>query len=135
MIEYLTMEQVIDLQQELIKRYGGLPGIRDKGLLESALHAPETCLFGEEMFPTVYDKAAAYLYHIICNHPFIDANKRTGAAVTLIFLEANNQTIRFSQSDFEDIVLDVARNNIDKEQIAQFLSTGFIGSRMVSGIR
>ena len=65
MIEYLTIEQVIELHDEMLKRYGGLPGIRDKNLLWSAIDAPKAAMFGLEMYPSVYEKAAAYLYHLI----------------------------------------------------------------------
>lgn len=75
MIEYLTIEQVIELHDDLLKRYGGLPGIRDKNLLWAAIDAPKAAMFGQEMYPSVYEKAAAYLYHLVCNHPFNDANK------------------------------------------------------------
>ncbi len=70
MIEYLTIEQVIELHDEVLKRYGGLPGIRDKNLLWSAIDAPKAAMFDQEMYPSVYEKAAAYLYHLVCNHPF-----------------------------------------------------------------
>lgn len=77
MIEFLTIEQVIELHDELLNRYGGLPGIRDKNLLFSAIDAPKVAILGQEMYSSVFDKAAAYLYHLVCNHPFNDANKRT----------------------------------------------------------
>ena len=87
MIKYLTIEQVIELHDEMLKRYGGLSGIRDKNLLWSAIDIPKTAMFGQEMYPSIYEKAAAYaayLYHLICNHPFNDANKRTGYLATLV---------------------------------------------------
>lgn len=124
MIEYLTPEQVIELHDELLERYGGLPGIRDKNLLWSAVDAPKAALFGQEMYPSIYAKASAYLYHLICNHPFNDANKRTGYTATLVFLEINEVKQIFKKEDFEALVLEAAKGKITKEEIARFLERG-----------
>jgi len=72
------------------------------------------------MYPSVWDKAATYLYHIIKNHPFNDANKRTGYTTALVFLEANNAFIVFRKEEYENLVIDVASGVIEKEQIACF---------------
>lgn len=125
MIEYLTIEQVIELHDELLKRYGGLPGIRDKNLLWSAIDAPKAAMFGQEMYPSVYEKATAYLYHIVCNHPFNDANKRTGYATTLVFLEVNDAKQSFKKEDLENLVVAVAKGKETKERIAYFLEHGY----------
>lgn len=129
LVEYLTVEEVIELQANLIKKYGGIHGIRDRNSLESALFAPKTTLFNQEMYPTIFDKAAAYLFHIISNHAFNDANKRTGYSVTLIFLETNRATINFNDDDFVDLILEVAKGKSSKEvikldDISEFLETG-----------
>lgn len=126
MIEYLAIEQVIELHDEMIRRYGGLQGIRDKNLLWSAIDAPKAAMFGQEMYPSVYEKAAAYLYHLVCNHPFNDANKRTGYAATLVFLEANHAKQIFKKEDLENLVVEVAKGKAGKEKIAKFLEHGFI---------
>ena len=124
MIEYLTIEQAIELHDEMLKRYGGLPGIRDKNLLWSAIDAPKAAMFGQEMYPSVYEKAATYLYHLVCNHPFNDANKRTGFAVTLVFLEVNNAKQAFQKEDLENLVIEVAKGKETKERITKFLKYG-----------
>lgn len=124
MIEYLTIEQVIELHDEMLKRYGGLPGIRDKNLLWSAIDAPKAAMFGQEMYPSVYEKAAAYLYHLVRNHPFNDANKRTGYAATLVFLEINNIKQLFNKEEFEYLVIETAKGIETKERIAKFLEYG-----------
>ena len=124
MIEYLTIEQVIELHDEMLKRYGGLPGIRDKNLLWSAIDAPKAAMFGQEMYLSIYEKAAAYLYHLVCNHPFNDANKRTGFAVTLIFLEVNSAKQTFQKEDLENLVIEVAKGKETKERITKFLKYG-----------
>lgn len=82
---------------------------------------PKAALFGQEMYPSVYDKAAAYLFHIVCNHPFNDANKRTGYAVTLVFLEVNNAKIKFKKEGLENLVVEVAKGKEIKERISKFL--------------
>jgi len=125
-IEYLTIEQVIELHDEMLKRYGGLSGIRDKNLLWSAIDAPKAVMFGLEMYPSIYEKAAAYLYHIVCNHPFNDANKRTGYAVTLVFLEVNNIKPVFKKEDLESLVIAVAQGKETKERITKFLEQGYL---------
>lgn len=124
MIEFLTIEEVIELHDELLKRYGGLSGIRDKNLLWSAIDAPKAAMFGQEMYSSVYEKASAYLYHIVCNHPFNDGNKRTGFAVTLIFLEVNDAKQCFKKEDLEDLVIEIAKGGATKEEIARFLEHG-----------
>lgn len=124
MIEYLTIEQVIELHDEMLKRYGGLSGIRDKNLLWSAIDAPKAAMFGQDMYSSVYEKAAAYLYHLVCNHPFNDGNKRTGYAVTLIFLEVNKAKQVFKKEDLENLVIEVAKGRETKKRITKFLETG-----------
>lgn len=124
MIEYLTIEQVIELHDEMLKRYGGLPGIRNKNLLWSAIDAPKAAMFGQEMYPSVYEKAAAYLYHLVCNHPFNDANKRISFTVILVFLEVNNAKQAFKIEDLEDLVIEVAKGKETKKRITRFLKYG-----------
>lgn len=76
-IYYLSVEQVIFLHDSIIAEFGGLKGIRDIGLLESALNTPQVTLWGQEMYRTLSEKGAVYVYHLIKNHPFNDGNKRT----------------------------------------------------------
>lgn len=120
MIRYLTLEQLISIHDACIVAFGGLSGIRDANLLASALEAPRTSLFGEEMHPSVYDKAAAYLYHIVQNHPFNDGNKRTGLSASLLFLNTNGIKIQFNDKDLEAIVIQVAQGQLTKSKIAYF---------------
>lgn len=126
MIEYLTVEQVIELHDELLKRYGGLAGIRDMNLLLSAVEMPKTAMFGQEMYPSIYDKAATYLYHLVCNHPFNDGNKRTGVTAALVFLAAHNCANNFKKEELEKIVLELAETKVDKKELAYFLEHGIL---------
>jgi death-on-curing protein len=84
-IKYLTANQVIAFHDTLIEKFGGLSGIRDKNLLYSALNAPKVSFGGKDMYSSIPEKAAVYLYHIAKNHPFNDANKRTAYVTAIAF--------------------------------------------------
>ena len=124
MTSYLTLEQVLEMHDAFIEKFGGLDGIREPNLLLSAIDTPKAAAFGEDLYPTVYDKAAAYLYHIVQNHPFNDGNKRTGFGAAYLFLRANNAPILFSDESFECLVIEVAKGKKTKEQIAYFFEYG-----------
>ena len=120
MIKFLPVEMVILYHDKLIELYGGLKGIRDMGLLLSALEMPKTTMFGADLHPTIYHKAAAYLFHLVCNHPFNDANKRTGGFSAAVFLEINGINTIFSDKEYEYIIISTAKGEIKKEEIASF---------------
>ena len=124
MIEYLTLDELLEIHSHMIALFGGLRGILDKTLLQSAIEMPKSTMFGEDLYPSIYDKAAAYLFCIIKNHPFNDANKRTGCTATYLFLQANNISIRFSDEDYEDLAVGVASGQISKETATWFLEHG-----------
>jgi len=124
MIKFLTLEQILKMHDAFIENFGGLPGVRDSNLLLSALEMPKTAFYGQEMYPTLYDKAAAYLFFIVCNHPFNDANKRTGFGAAYLFLRVNKVPIAFNDRALEDLVVEVAKGNKTKEQIAYFFEHG-----------
>ncbi len=117
---FLTVEQVIDFHTNVINELGGSHGIRDMGLLISAIEMPKASMFGEYLHKSIYDKAAAYLFHIVCNHPFIDGNKRIGLVTALTFLEINDVILEFDENDLEDLVVRVAKGEGDLELIAGF---------------
>ncbi len=120
-MKFLTVKEIIEIHDGLITAYGGLHGIRDMGLLISAIEMPKAMIFGEYLHESIYDKAAAYLFHIVCNHAFLDGNKRTGAAVTLIFLKQNEIKIKYNIPDFEEMVCKVAQSQMNKNQISEYL--------------
>lgn len=109
------------MHDAFIEKFGGLKGIRNTNLLLSAIDTPKAAMFGEDLYPSVYDKAAAYLFHIVQNHPFNDENKRTGFGATYLFLKANRVSILLSDEDFESLVIEVAKGKVTKEEIARFL--------------
>jgi len=130
---FITVQEVIDDHAELIRTYGGLDGIRDIGLLISAIEMPKATMFGEFLHPTVFDKAAAYLFHLVCNHPFVDGNKRTGTMTALTFLRQNQVHIKFTlkQTDIlEELVVSTADSKTTKEQIAKFFKECYIGPEL-----
>ncbi len=123
MIKFLPVEMVILYHDKLIDEYGGLKGIRDMGLLLSALEMPKASLFGVDLHPTLFDKAAAYLFHIVCNHPFNDGNKRTGGFTASVFLDINGKNTDFSDKKYEQLIIKVAKGEAKKENIAKFFES------------
>jgi death on curing protein len=120
MIKYLSVRQIIIFHDDLIKKFGGLLDLRDINLLISALEAPKTSFGGKEIYPSIYEKSAVYLYHITKNHPFNDGNKRTAFVASLVFLKANGSPIIFQAKDLEQIVIEVANGYFSKEKLIAF---------------
>ena len=118
---FLTADEVLAIHADQIERYGGALGIRDRGLLESALAMPEATYSGEELHASLCEKAAAYLFHVVKNHPFVDGNKRVGLAVSLAFLALNEVRITATDEELVDVVLGVAQGRQSKADVAVFL--------------
>ena len=119
--DFLGLAEVLELHQDQIRRYGGHPGIRDIDLLKSVLAMPRAGM-GEQYFHAdIIEMAAAYLYHIIRNHPFSDGSKRTGAISATVFLDLNGLEVDGSERDFERLVRRIAEGKADKEEINGFL--------------
>ncbi len=117
---FLTLEEVIEIHADQIERYGGSPGIRDLGLLESATAMPQAGI-GDQYFHTdLFEMAAAYLFHIVRNHPFVDGNKRVGAAAALVFLRLNGVRVGVTNPALVKVVLDVAQGKTGKAAVAEF---------------
>ena len=111
----LTKEQVVLLHEKLIERYGGIKGIREEGLLDSALHAPFHSFGGIEAYPTLLGKAARLCYGLVKNHPFYDGNKRIGALVLLTTLDLNKLEITMTSEELEEEILSLAGGEISFE--------------------
>ena len=118
---FLTLPEVLEIHQDQTSRYGGDPSIRDMGLLKSAIGMPSATFGGEFLHTDIFEMAAAYLFHLVKNHPFVDGNKRVGAVSALVFLVLNGFELDVPEDDFANIVLDVAQGKIDKAQVAVFL--------------
>lgn len=102
-------------------RYGGSPGVRDEGLLESAVAQAAATFGGEYLHNDIFQMAAAYLFHIVQNHPFVDGNKRTGATAAVVFLRMNDISIEADEAVFENLVRAAAEGQVGKTAIADFL--------------
>jgi death on curing protein len=120
---FLTLDEVLALHADQIERYGGSPGIRDAGPLESALAAPQASFDGAYLHPSVPEMAAAYLFHLVKNHPFLDGNKRTGLAAALAFLGLNGLWLEADPGAVADLVIALASGKADKAEVAVFLKT------------
>ena len=118
---FLSLSEVLEIHQDQVTRYGGATGIRDIELLKSALGMPSATYGGQFLHTDIYEMAAAYLFHLVKNHPFIDGNKRVGAVTALIFLCLNGFDFDAPEDDFAEMVLAVARGDIDKADVAVFI--------------
>ena len=117
----LSKNQVTALHSALIREFGGIDGIRDEGLLESALAAPFQTFGGEPVYPSLQAKAAQLGFGLIRNHPFVDGNKLIGAHTMLVFLAVNGIELRYEQQELIDIVLSVAAGQIDRPGVLQWI--------------
>ena len=118
---FLTLDEVLAIHADQVERYGGLPGVRDLGLLESALAAPQAGFGGQVLHPTLEEKASAYLFHLVKNHPFSDGNKRVGLAAALAFLGLNGLRLNASEDEVVELVLSVAAGGAGKPELSVFL--------------
>ncbi|RKZ80417.1 MAG: type II toxin-antitoxin system death-on-curing family toxin [Candidatus Parabeggiatoa sp. nov. 1] len=119
--DFLSLEYVLEQHTLMIVSYGGSHGVRDMNGLDSALNMPKASFASQYLHTDLYAMAAAYLFHIVQNHPFIDGNKRTGTFAALAFLDINGIEIKVDPDELADLVLSVTRGEIDKEQIATYL--------------
>jgi death-on-curing protein len=122
-VVFLTLDDILESHQNQIDTYGGSHGIRDIGLLESAIAQPEASFGGEYLHADIFEMAAAYVYHLVMNHPFVDGNKRVGLEAALIFLEMNNENLNASDEELVDLVLKTTAGQIGKRQIAEFFQS------------
>ena len=117
--EFLDVDDVLELHATLIVEHGGSDGIRDRGLLESAVAQPMASFGGEFLHQDLFEMAAALLVSLVGNHPFVDGNKRTGLAAMLMFLELNGYSVDESTHSLVDITLSVASGSMSKAHVAQ----------------
>lgn len=119
---FLGLDEVIALHADQIERYGGSPGVRDLALLESAVAAPEASFGGEYLHATLPEIAAAYLFHLAQNHPFVDGNKRIAAASMVMFVYLNDADLDCDEDGLVELTLGVASGRITKAAAAVFLT-------------
>lgn len=118
---FLTLDEVLSLHEAQIRLFGGSSGVRDVGLLHSAMGNVEATLSGVFLHETIFEMAAAYLYGICRNHPFLDGNKRTAVATALTFLDMNGTGVNAEEDEFYDLVIGVAEGRVSKAAVAVFL--------------
>lgn len=122
-MKVLSKRQLLMLHSMLVAQSGGMDGLRDEGLLESAVNAPLQTFGGQELYPTVLEKAARLGYGLIHNHPFIDGNKRIGAHAMLVFLDINGITLSYEDDDLIAAILRVASGDMDDSELLEWLKT------------
>lgn len=120
---FLDLPGVLRIHDDQIKRYGGEVTIRDQGLLQSAIAMPRAGFGGSTLHEFPHGMAAAYLFHIVSNHPFVDGNKRTGLAAALTFLTVNGLRLNAAEGETYDLVLRVARGEAQKDEVIEFFRT------------
>ena len=118
---YFSEQTVIAIHNDLVKHTGGSEGIRDKGLLSSALNAPFQSFGGQEIFPTTFEKAARLACGLIQNHAFIDGNKRIAAHIMLLFLRVNGVSLKYSQKELGDLFLGLADSKITFQELLEWI--------------
>ena len=117
----LTKEQIKMLHSALMERFGGQDGLRDEGMLDSALNTPFQTFSGSELYPDLLSKAARLAFGLIANHPFIDGNKRIGTHAMLIFLRLNNVELEYDDDDLIALILRTAAGENDDKTILDWL--------------
>ena len=120
-MKVLSKQQILMLHSMLVAQSGGMDGLRDEGLLESAVNTPLQTFGGQELYPTVLEKAARLGYGLIHNHPFIDGNKRIGTHAMLVFLDINNITLSYEDDDLISAILRAASGDMDDSELLEWL--------------
>ena len=122
-MRYLSFSEVLAIYQAVIKQSGGTYGLRDPGALQSALAQPRMTFGGQDLYPTIVEKASTLGFLLIKNHPFVDGNKRTGHAAIEVFLLLNGYELKADVDEQEQVILQVAANEMDRESFASWLRT------------
>lgn len=121
MIKFLDKETILAFHQDQVKTYGGQQGVRDEGLSESALAQPQASFGGEYVHESIYERAAAYGFHICNNHPFYDGNKRTALVAIYTFLFVNGYQLQADRKSLYAVMIDLANGKVEKKELATFL--------------
>ena len=120
-MKILTKKQIISLQEDLIQTSGGIKGIRDEGLLESAVQMPFQSFENIDLYPSIQQKAARLAFGLVKNHAFLDGNKRIGAHAMLIFLIINDIELNYTQKELADIFLGLADGSVSEKDLLNWI--------------
>ena len=121
-MKILSKEHILLLHQVLIAEYGGTTGLRDEGLLDSAINVPFQTFDGVDLFPDVVSKASRLGYGLIKNHPFLDGNKRIGAHAMLVLLDINNISLEYDDDELITVIMGVASGELSDEDLKNWLN-------------
>ncbi len=121
-VSFLSVEAVLEIHRRVIAEFGGDPGLRDRGLLESAVSMPQSRFGGGYLHAGLAEMAAAYHFHLCANHPFIDGNKRVAVTAAEVFLLINGHELTASDDEIEELTLGVAGGKLSKEQVSEFFA-------------
>ena len=116
-MQYIELDEVLQIHERAIRQYGGSFELRDMGGLESSLATPKQTMFGDELYPDLTSKAAILIFLLVKNHPFVDGNKRTGFLCLLRFLQLNGCMLAATNDELYGFTLDVATSKLDKDAI------------------
>lgn len=122
-MHYLTKDQILFIHSLIIDETSGSHGVRDLHAILSLEKSPAQSVFGKELYPTIFEKAALYVRDIIMNHPFVDGNKRTGVTAASVFLENNGYEIIAHEGEFEKFALRIVSERLEIAAIAQWFKT------------
>ena len=120
-IKFLNLAEIMEIHSDQIARYGGAAGLRDLNLLKSAVAMPQAAFGGSYLHSDIFEMAAAYLFHIVMNHPFLDGNKRVGAVAAVVFLDLNGYDFTAPEDKLAVTVFNLARGELSKADIALFI--------------
>ena len=134
-MKYLSPQQILFIHDQAVKRTGGPLGIRDVGILESAVYRPQTTFDGKDLYKTVFDKAASLLQSLIKNHPFIDGNKRTALASAGLFLKINGFYLINKHDEEVEFVIKTENQTLTLDQISKWLKTHSKEGRVLKSLK
>lgn len=120
-MKFINIFQALELHRQLLDEFGGIAGVRDFGALESALAQPEMTFGGEDLYPTLIEKASVLAYSLCKNHPFLDGNKRVAHGAMEIFLVLNGFEIKATIDEQEKLFLDLAGSRLTREGLVNWL--------------
>jgi len=120
-VKIVSLRQVLLLHEYMVRKYGGSSGVRDLGMLKSAVYRPFATFAGQDLYVDIYLKSAAFIQSIVKNHPFLDANKRTAFSATYVFLKRNGILISASQKTVVKFMVQVANKNLSVDEISSWI--------------
>lgn len=122
-VEKVTVDDALSIHDDIIRTYGGMEGVRDRGLLEAALAQPYQTFGGSELYPSIEEKAARLTFGLVENHPFADGNKRTATAILIAFLRANGRRFKPRHSELTDNIVSLAAGKMSADDFCEWLKT------------